>query len=1800
MTDQDEKTPLTIDSVQGYLEEAFQRYYETAYELRDKHVAGERRALLSQRGTVFAEPYVELMPGYAYSANTTAAIFADLGIPEAAALVQAGLLPIDKPYAHQEQSLRDSLDGHDVVVGTGTGSGKTESFLLPVVARLVKESAGWAPQPTPQPTAWWERRGGVYQPQRRHESGRRAAMRALLLYPMNALVEDQMVRLRTALDSAGARAWFDTHRPGHRFYFGRYTGRTQVPGTVLSAKPDRVEKLRLLLADAARRHRGLRQGIADGRIKEEARYFLPSLDGAEMRSRWDMQHKVPDILITNYSMLSIALGRSDEASMIESTRQWIAASPEHVFSLVVDELHMYRGTAGTEVAYLLRRLCAALGLDRRPDQLRIIGTSASIQDDLEGRTFLRQFFARTDPSTFRFIRSEHTVPAGADDLGELADGLLAEAVDLSVLPPDGTIQRTLTNALTADDGTLRPGPVGEVAAKAFPNLEPDRARTAFDRLTGLLEQQRACKQEPSARLRGHLFLRTLQGLWACSDPTCRVVPDEYRDGERRLGKLYSTPRLSCECGARVLELLYCQSCGESFLGGYLARAADREFLVSAMASLDDLPDRVTSGRNAGGYRVYWPTGRSLVVTEGWKRKGTKLPDDAKDPQYQMSFVKAAFNPGTGHIAPNPRSGQTGYLYRVKADGAEDRMPPMPTRCPSCGDDWEVQSRDAGVVESARRSRSPIRTQGVGFDRANQVLTGALRRGLESRLVVFSDSRQGAARVSANLELAHYLDLVRALVVETLEESSGDGALLERYLAGEKSDEMAEFRKRLKSLSRAAESAAALVRAGDPLDEDDQEALAAVRITLNGTPSLEHFRAQVEPRLVQRGVNPAGPAWSMQSSDEFHWTQLYSWKTDQVADRESALDSEGRSFLKNLRAELGTQIVRTVFAGGDRDIEALGIAHAIPVAPITAVGPLKDETAQQFASSVIRLLGRRRRTIWTSEKNTDWPKDAKDYAEAVAKKHGAPDGGGLLEELGRRLGVNESSAFRIAPDQVLLTRPATSIVWRCGNCRSKHLHPSAGICTACHQPAIGAADSLVVDQDYYHWLTQQPGGISRLHCEELTGQTDPLEGQGRQARFQDVFLDENEIERVDGIDVLSVTTTMEAGVDIGALRGVVMANMPPQRFNYQQRVGRAGRRGDHLSVAFTVCRGARSHDEHYFAHPAAITGDQPPQPFLDMRSEPIVQRAFTAEVLTRVFREAEQTVVDFGGGRSVHGQFGTVEMWQSSEELRLFVGRLLAAGRDEWATVAAVLLTAAEVPGLTSADLTDWACTSLVTQIDEVAASARVLDLSEALAQAGLLPMFGFPTQVRLLYTEDPRRSKKSFGSDEARTLDRDASLAISEFAPGSEVVKDKAVHTAVGLVDFRQFGGGKWIDQGAEAALGLSSRAGLCRDCLGVTNDEKVSSCPYCGSEEGFAVIDLIEPTGFRSSFRPRDYEQLSEPTARAAQPRAALPSSEYTPRDNNALVRAVNGEILAVNDNGGRLYSFATAAFTGKAGGQWNEAGVVEVGLLADDARKRLAKLSNVRLDDVKKENVAIAARRRTDVLVFGVNRMPDGLRIRPTTPAGRGAWASLGYLLRDTAVKWLDIGSDEIEIGVYPRVRDGELVGEVFVADSLENGAGYARRLADLFDDLLEEADVFVGKLESHGGAPCDSSCHRCLRDYGNSPWHPLLDWRMAADLLDLMRGRPMDVARQRTRDWNAAEAFAKDFSGFMVEEDAETQVPVINGRRGSSLAILHPFEDREADSINERVTAVRARYPGVKETTSFELLRRPGLLIADLMGT
>ncbi len=216
--------------------------------------------------------------------------------------------PPDQPIRlrdHQAESVMHHFrsgvaDGRNVVVTSGTGSGKTEAPLLPVLLRIVEESRAWSPSPD-LVSPWWSagQARETWVPVRGLES-RPPAVRALVLYPTNALVEDQMTRLRRAVRYLGQR---DAGRP---LWFGRYTGITMGSTTRPSGmRGSVVAQLAADLRDMRDEHRRLLEaGVSAGDLAQ-----FPDPDVHELMVRWDMVETPPDVLVTNYSMLNAMLMR---------------------------------------------------------------------------------------------------------------------------------------------------------------------------------------------------------------------------------------------------------------------------------------------------------------------------------------------------------------------------------------------------------------------------------------------------------------------------------------------------------------------------------------------------------------------------------------------------------------------------------------------------------------------------------------------------------------------------------------------------------------------------------------------------------------------------------------------------------------------------------------------------------------------------------------------------------------------------------------------------------------------------------------------------------------------------------------------------------------------------------------------------------------------------------------------------------------------------------------------------------------------------------------------------------------------------------------------------------------------------------------------------------------------------------------------------------------------------------------------------------------------------------------------------
>jgi len=1859
------------------LKRFYRMYIESAFPFKDEFLQQDRRALL-ENGTLLSQPpLVEPNPQYSSSGKTLAEAVKDLGEE------YEGLTELGRPimggfelYAHQYESLVATLrDRKDIVVTTGTGSGKTECFMLPLLGEIARDSKTWPAMLEPhEDRYWWHRRPIHWQSQWTH-SGRlggngQHAMRAMVLYPLNALVEDQMRRLRSALDSPETHAWLNENRRDNRILFGRYTGNTPVagahPGTGNGGSI--VQKLAKYLRIAEREDAKVAEAA---KAVPQVRYHFQNITGGEMWSRWDMQTTPPDIMITNYSMLNIMLMREVEGPIFESTKQWLAQSERNVFSLVIDELHSYRGTAGTEVAYILRLFLDRIGLNPDSPQLRIMATSASMDED--PGSFLEEFFGRKRAS-FTIIRdsqqAEDAVPIQPFTEHSVMFSSFADHVQTDTLagmsPPDkermqegaeklikelsGTdagnkldFPRTMDHRLRqlgvveairaacgSGEGRARATRLEAIDRALFPEEKHEPEHSASKAMRGLLLALSYGKQANGTAtlpMKSHLFFHNLQNIWVCSDPECTYARKaDGNESGRTVGALHGYHRVTCQCGGKVLDLLVCSVCGEVFLGGYRTNgeANGMEFLTADMPDIERMPDAVNIFQKHGDYAIFYPKQEDPVGPNGRDSKNYRWLNSA------CSWHEASLEVNTGLLCkPRAMEGKTvnGWVYVIN-DGDRPALPPI---CPACGADRR----------RASNFPSPIRSHRTGFQRASQVLAASLIREINvgdieqsGKLVLFSDSRQDAAKLSAGMELDHYRDMVRVTLIHSHQAFIDNFAATIRHISrrydddGELKDFMKtanpefsfeyedlnadaqrakEFRKVHKTYYQAIQD----IALGDG-DEVDPDIKAEIKWSISQYPNVVPFpslRDDVFARLAAIGICPGGPraTYARYKDDKvwYDWWKCFDWnRPGQVLSQTNPAQD---NHVKLLKESLMREIIHAIFSNAVRTFESFGLGYAT----FRPEGD-PDKAVVQGINALIRSLCLKRHfKYWTDfiPENGD--------VELLARHNQYFGTSGIeLQEIITQLtrskvGIRGESCIGVHPDYLWLYLPSHNVEegYKCSHCGAFYMEKGGGYCIECiNQPLQeGMVDPSM---DYYRYLSQSSGGAFRLHCEELTGQTDLSDKSGRQRWFQGVFLDD-EVRETMGIDLLSVTTTMEAGVDIGSLQAVEMANMPPRRFNYQQRVGRAGRRGAALSIALTFCRG-RSHDDFYYQLPEKITGDPSPPPYLDMNREEIIKRVVVKECLRRAFQAIPQHFIEDACGQdkqeSVHGAFGTVEGWPA---LRPHVARSLNGINAEEIREIADCLSRGTA-WYEDNDFYAWAekfiRQQVIVEIDnKVAASSdRTGALSELLASQGLLPMFGFPTNTRLMFTKIPR---KGFPwPPEHGTVDRQLDVAISQFAPGSETVKDKLVHKSAGVVELVPAGDRVAVKTGFRPSLDRDNgKLGLCSSCFAVipkneptgplhAKDEQiVEECEVCG-EQTMRIVDAREPSGFFTDEHPKEFEGVFEFVPHASRPTVYMDQVELSSvEDVNVRIAGQQCRLVTINDNAGiGGFDFVEHSLENTIG-----EGAYKVQGKGDEGKPAY--------------RVALLSEKITDVFLFDMLEWPEGVFADPMTVEGRAAWYSFAFTLRIAVASTLDIDPQELSAGFRTVRQNGRAAGQGFLSDTLDNGAGYCRWLENVtnFKNIMHlcvpgiSGDIANKWLESSHTSGCDTSCNRCLRDYSNLPYHGLLDWRLALDMARIASDPkgPIDLHspwQGGLNPWKSifygectlAKKILAEF-GF-ASDHASNGLPIfVSQLRRKILVTSHPLWDLNVNPayLNAKEDAI-SQY-GINNVSSvnpFRLLRRP----------
>lgn len=1875
------------DPIQTFnaLRSAYLRYFDSPFDLRFEELVQSRRRILDRDGVLFREPLVEPQPPYlgsehdvrSGSINVLAghSAWSAQAIDDLAAFAEAGLfqpragVPVEL-YAHQLDMMRSvTARGEDAVILTGTGSGKTEAIYLPVLAALIRESASWPQLPAPGRNDWWAMsppagsRNRIHHPripQRAHEqNGRLPGIRALVLYPLNALAEDQIARLRIALDGNPARGWLSANRQGNRFWFGRYTGWTPISG-----RPDRGGA-ESDLRDELRRVAAMATRVAGN----AAERFFPRFDGGEMWSRWDMQEAPPDILVTNYSMLNIMLMRDVEANIFDTTRAWLEDDESNVFHLVVDELHSYRGTPGTEVGYILRVLYERLGLHPDHPQLRITASSASLGDDpARAQDYLQQFFGRSYPFTLIY-GGARPLPAGSvarlrnlaapltrlgsataandparlnqsvDEFARAAGGAIP-AQDIapeqrlgaalsSAGAPDAI--RAACNGGTDDNPTVAPRPVSVLGRELFDGSIED-ATAAASGLVAALSRAQLPSGSPVLPVRVHIFFRNVQGIWACTNPNCSQAG--WQDTNIRVGRLYDRPTITCQCGSRILELLYCEPCGDIFLGGYRRTLQPNVWsLVPDDPNIEKAPDHSANDRSYENYAVYWPA----LAADGTLRQPQR--DSWTQETVPRRWGMATYDHHTGEMRiARRRAEATGWIYHVpdlhrvpvpaRASAASARND-RPSLCPHCETNW------AALVSAA-----PIRTQKTGFQKTAQVLSDSLLREIappqrtegsppedtRRKLVLFSDSRQDAAKLSVGVAKSHWLDALRQGVVEAMSSNTRSVLAFEREMQNlPLTPEETAMANRFNSSRR--DDAQAILASQHPRMRTypsvdgltmEQHADLVLRQARAGLSRVTDLELDAQRRLLVTGMNPGGVdrsvMWTLPAEPQGDWQRLFDWRQSPPAYR-APLNGDEQAHRTRIVNAAQEAVAEMLFSGGRRDLESLKLG----VVTFDRVRyPAASPAIQEAADSCIRLLGKRRR-IDTHRATVDDPRlpgYARAYIEAAANSNGllASDLERDVVQLLTASGIFDQGLIRIR--SLFVANPAGGY-FECARCSRIHLHRSAGVCSACHDP-VGAQlrigiDDQNVDIDYYRWLATDAGPIFRLNCAELTGQTDKLVARERQRLFQNIAIPPDEVELTDNIDLLSVTTTMEAGVDIGTLLAVMMANMPPMRFNYQQRVGRAGRRGAALSLALTLCRG-RSHDEYYFQRPERITADPPPAPYVDTARPEILRRVLAKEALRAVFSELDLFTDNHGD--SVHGEFGAAVAWNQppTNPPAGYAGPSVSDIVREWIvrnTAAIERICDALMVGTRLAGdrarrqaAIDWIANDLVREITNATNDQSLIQdsLSERLANRGILPMFGFPTRQRLLYHRAPANWPPR------NVVDRDLELAVSMFAPGAETVKERTIHTAIGVAHYRPQGYRAVLEGNP---LGPSVQIGLCGNCQNVdTAAPNAPACEVCGQPAGvgdrdYRALDLRQPKGFVSYYtKARDYDGVFDFVPRAARPKVGRPAFQMRSH-LNFDVGSGPGRLHVINDNGGQLFHFAPTMFGPDM--------LVDIDA-ANAADEKYAASIGARPSPISASGPAVecalAAISETDMMMFGVCRYGPGRAADPRSPSGRAALYSLAFMLRRAAAVRLDIQDYELKAGIRshedPAVP-GAVVGQVFLSDTLENGAGYATHVGTpaMMQELLEmiarptQSQFFDRLIAPNHSGVCDTSCPDCLRSYSNLAYHNLLDWRLAVDMAAL------------ALDPNAQISLAAPMWTRVVDLAAMTLLAARPGYNRITIAglpavtngttvriITHPLWRTEQNSLGPVLTAAWDEAERVRGfqvdpqsfISVFEALRRP----------
>ncbi len=1406
-------------------------------------------------------------------------------------------------------------------------------------------------------------------------------------------------------------------------------------------------------------------------------------------SRQEMLKRPPHILITNYAMLEhILLLPRNRALLAQADLRW----------LVLDEIHTYTGAQAIEVAFLLRKLKTRLGIPA--GRLRCAGTSASLdpsrKDELAefaSRLFGEPFPAGEDAvimserqphAALREGKSEKNIGpqpwiaagevlAALRESGDLED---EDAVEIwnDRVAAKGCPEFVLESGCLFGDALLarlaklrelrrvsdllarRSLPFSQFAERVFAGHPPAAARKALAALisVGVFAKPSTPGAFPLLPARYHLAASGVEGV------ALRLSAD---DPERWSDFLFGRNAPASAEEPPAYSLLVCRNCGEPYIEAWddgkalLPRAEDRTQRI--VLRLCDGP------------------------------AGFEDDDEETETAEGATAQRCTFDPLTGNLADGSGSGLVTLTEaELKKDEQERKL--YVKRCAACG-------------QRGGRYAEPVTTIHPGDDAlavvVGQTLLEALPEPLENaeadlpmkgrNLLVFADNRQDAAFFAPFFERTSRDQAIRAAIRQVLDENGEPVDL--RQLT-----QLVWRRLRLDGFRLFDRRAPKPLIS--PLAQDRLTALIAAEFCTGG-----FSRISLEG-LGLAAVDYAG--------------------MDRAARRMAAAAPRRKELMPHL-AKFLLDLIRRSRAINNLD-RVLDLTDASIWGEGQASADISWALTRTAASRRLRTLlpQPRRQTRPTALLENRFgfsPAEAREVLSAFWKE--AVHRRNRLLTAGGKGHVLDLSALRFASAQ---DRP----LYRCRSCGARSQIDLGNVCTVygcggrTERIELAERQAMAEGNHYVKRYRERPlAGVAREHTAAI--------GQSERARIEDEF-------RNGEVNLLSCTTTMEMGVDIGDLEAALCRNVPPGIANYQQRAGRAGRRAQAAPIALMLARNSR-YDQAQFHDLDDYLNAPPASPYLSLDNANFFRRHQCSCVISGwldlrlVGRTAEGaprlkhvlgerlTVEDEAAlreqfatwliGERGKAALNTAERMVETMPADLrgvgLVGSDLAAHTGEvfhaWLGDIAERWRAMNQAAQEQLDISVDPETSETDKSKAIRRSAarradmeRYLDrfVVDALSRAAVIPTYSFPVHSIRLEIVEARDADRQ---DDALQLDRNAALAIGEYAPGAEVVAGGRIWTSRGIVR-------RGLITGSEIWAPRRWYR-VCADCghpeIHDEYEDFDSVCEQCGNAKSAWRRSFVEPTGFLTSYAERTGRDPGSSRLRTRPvDEARLLTRAHLADYSETGADGVKSFFASATPRGGGPKGRMFVVNKGPHGAGYYWCTRCEYAEPAPQAAKYgphkvQSKHENPRTGDpCPNERLAnpldLGHVFETDIRAIHFDRpLPDFSAAADGDAAKRlraGFLRTLAEALRLAAARLLD--TDSRDLRAATELRAGRPI--VILSDAAAGGAGYCKR-------LLEESRFFAARLLAAArdildcsNEDCATSCSRCLNEYSNQQHWDVFD--------------------------------------------------------------------------------------------------------------